>query len=166
MHFLYNKVKDEGKYFKGTQKGMISAPNETPVQEFKVDSRIVIGRDRQDGSMATNLGITFACICFTNKGYVVCFQSGLLMSVIRTLSASESNEQRDREKAKLEKEYKRSDQKLDELVSLHDQDLTQVMQVGIWNICESIHMILKPSMPVLQGALNAVIIAFFPVLCT
>lgn len=51
------------------------------------------------------------------------------MSVIRTLSASESNEQRDREKAKLEKEYKRSDKKLDELVSLNDQDLTQVMQV-------------------------------------
>nr|CAD7403523.1 unnamed protein product [Timema cristinae] len=55
--------------------------------------------------------------------------SGLLMSVIRTLSASESNEQRDREKAKLEKEYKRSDQRLDELVSTHDQDLTQVMQL-------------------------------------
>lgn len=55
--------------------------------------------------------------------------NGLLMSVIRTLSASESNEQRDREKAKLEKEYKRSDQKLDELISLHDQDLTQVMQL-------------------------------------
>jgi hypothetical protein len=88
------------------------------------------------------------------------------MSVIRTLSASESNEQRDREKAKLEKEYKRSDQKLDELVSLHDQDLTQVMQVGIWNICESIHMILKPSMQVLQGALIGVLIASFPVLCT
>jgi hypothetical protein len=85
--------------------------------------------------VATNLGITFAWICFTNTGYVFHFQSGLLMSVIRTLSASESNEQRDREKAKLDKEYKRSDQKLDELVSLHDQDLTQVMQVGIWNIC-------------------------------
>ncbi|XP_021936020.1 exocyst complex component 4 isoform X2 [Zootermopsis nevadensis] len=51
------------------------------------------------------------------------------MSVIRTLSASESNEQRDREKAKLEKEYKRSDQRLDELVSLHYQDHTQVMQL-------------------------------------
>lgn len=51
------------------------------------------------------------------------------MSVIRTLSASESNEQRDREKAKLEKEYKRSDQRLDELISLHHNDLTQVMQV-------------------------------------
>lgn len=53
------------------------------------------------------------------------------MSVIRTLSASESNEQRDREKAKLEKEYKRSDQRLDELISHHHNDLTQVMQVCI-----------------------------------
>lgn len=51
------------------------------------------------------------------------------MSVIRTLSASESNEQREREKAKLEKEFKRSDQRLDELISLHHNDLTQVMQV-------------------------------------
>lgn len=59
-------------------------------------------------------------------------QSGLLMSVIRALSASETNEQREVEKAKLEKEYKRSDQKLDELVSLHEHDLTQVMQVR-WN---------------------------------
>ncbi|XP_012254294.2 exocyst complex component 4 isoform X2 [Athalia rosae] len=55
--------------------------------------------------------------------------SGLLMSVIRALSASETNEQREVEKAKLEKEYKRSDQRLDELVSLHDQDLTQVMKI-------------------------------------
>jgi hypothetical protein len=71
------------------------------------------------------------------------------MSVIRTLSASESNEQRDREKAKLEKEYKRSDQKLDELVSLHDQDLTQVMQVGIWCTHESIHVLelMRPVIP-------------------
>lgn len=58
-------------------------------------------------------------------------QSGLLISVIRALSASETNEQREIEKAKLEKEYKRSDQRLDELVSLHDQDLTEVMQVNI-----------------------------------
>ncbi|KAF5304349.1 hypothetical protein FQA39_LY09728 [Lamprigera yunnana] len=55
--------------------------------------------------------------------------SGLLMSVIRTLSASETNEQRDREKAKLENEYKQSDRKLDELVSKHEKNLTQVMQV-------------------------------------
>lgn len=57
------------------------------------------------------------------------FQSGLLISVIRALSASETNEQREVEKAKLEKEYKRSDQRLDELISLHDQDLTEVMKV-------------------------------------
>ncbi|CAH1993571.1 unnamed protein product [Acanthoscelides obtectus] len=55
--------------------------------------------------------------------------SGLLMSVIRTLSASETNEQRDREKAKLETDYKICDQKLDELVLNHEQDLTEVMQL-------------------------------------
>lgn len=53
------------------------------------------------------------------------------MSVIRTLSASESNEQRDRERAKLEKEYKKSDKQIEEYVSLHHEDLTQIMQVGI-----------------------------------
>ncbi|XP_066598078.1 exocyst complex component 4 [Prorops nasuta] len=55
--------------------------------------------------------------------------SGLLISVIRALSASETNEQREVEKAKLEKEYKRSDLRLDELVSYHDQDLTEVMHI-------------------------------------
>lgn len=49
--------------------------------------------------------------------------------MIRALSASETNEQREIEKAKLEKEYKRSDQRLEELVSSHDQDLMEVMQV-------------------------------------
>lgn len=48
------------------------------------------------------------------------------MSVIRALSASETNEQRDREKAKLEAEYKISDRKLDELVSKHEGDLAEV----------------------------------------
>jgi len=55
----------------------------------------------------------------------------LLISVIRALSASETNEQREIEKAKLEKEYKRSDQRLEELVSSHDQDLMEVMQVNM-----------------------------------
>ncbi|KAK4881071.1 hypothetical protein RN001_004390 [Aquatica leii] len=55
--------------------------------------------------------------------------SGLLMSVIRTLSSSETIEQRDREKAKLENEFKLSDKRLDELVSKHEKNLTQVMQV-------------------------------------
>lgn len=51
------------------------------------------------------------------------------MSVIRSLSASETTEQRDREKAKLEKEYKHSDKRLDDLVLEHEQNLTQVMQL-------------------------------------
>ncbi|CAH1408099.1 unnamed protein product [Nezara viridula] len=57
--------------------------------------------------------------------------SGLLMAVIRTLSTSESNEQRDLERAKLEREYKKCDQRLNELVSIHKQDLEQVMQLFI-----------------------------------
>lgn len=48
------------------------------------------------------------------------------MSVIRTLSASETNEQRDKEKSKLETEYKNCDKKLDELVSKHEEDLSKV----------------------------------------
>ena len=51
------------------------------------------------------------------------------MSVIRTLSASETNEQREKERAKLEKEYKKSDAKLDELVEQHAQEIMEVMQV-------------------------------------
>ncbi|VVC90202.1 unnamed protein product, partial [Leptidea sinapis] len=54
--------------------------------------------------------------------------SGLLMSVIRTLSASENNEQREKERAKLEKEYKKSDARLDELVAAHASEITEVMQ--------------------------------------
>ncbi|XP_068208979.1 exocyst complex component 4-like isoform X1 [Palaemon carinicauda] len=57
------------------------------------------------------------------------YQSGLLMSVIRTLSASESNEQRDREKARLEREYRKSDQRLDLLITKHDQSLKDVMEI-------------------------------------
>lgn len=56
------------------------------------------------------------------------------MSVIRTLSASESNEQRDREKARLEREYRKSDKRLDELITKNDQALKDVMQVEFeWN---------------------------------
>ncbi|XP_074041952.1 exocyst complex component secretory 8 [Leptinotarsa decemlineata] len=55
--------------------------------------------------------------------------SGLLMSVIRTLSASETNEQRDREKAKLENDYKICDQRVDQLVSKHGKDLSKVMNL-------------------------------------
>lgn len=52
------------------------------------------------------------------------------MSVIRTLSSSETNEQRDKEKAKLEAEFKHSDCRLDELVSKHELNLTQVLIAG------------------------------------
>ena len=62
--------------------------------------------------------------------YIFLLQSGLLISVIRALSASETNEQREVEKAKLEKDYKKCDQKLDELVSLHEDDLMEVMRVS------------------------------------
>lgn len=51
------------------------------------------------------------------------------MSVIRTLSASETNEQREKERAKLEKEYKKSDAKLDELVAQNAAEIMEVMQV-------------------------------------
>ncbi|XP_064465893.1 exocyst complex component 4-like isoform X2 [Ornithodoros turicata] len=54
--------------------------------------------------------------------------NGLLISVIRSLSASQSSADRDKEKAKLEKEFKRSDQKLDDLVSQNKEDLTKAMQ--------------------------------------
>lgn len=56
------------------------------------------------------------------------------MSVIRTLSASETNEQREKERAKLEKEYKKSDARLDELVAAHAQEIMEVMQVCLYSI--------------------------------
>lgn len=52
------------------------------------------------------------------------------MTVIRTLSTSDSNEQRDQERTKLEKDFKKSDQQLEELVSIHHDELTRVMNVS------------------------------------
>ncbi|XP_023226953.1 exocyst complex component 4-like [Centruroides sculpturatus] len=54
--------------------------------------------------------------------------TGLLMSVIRTLTASQNNTERDQEKAKLQKEFKRSDQRLEDLVAAHHEDLSTAMQ--------------------------------------
>ena len=48
------------------------------------------------------------------------------MSVIKTLDASENNEEREREKLKIEKEFKKSDKRLQELVGSHDSELTKV----------------------------------------
>lgn len=55
--------------------------------------------------------------------------SGLLVDVIRTLDASETNEERQLEKLKIEKEFKKTDARLNDLVANHDNDLTQVMQL-------------------------------------
>lgn len=51
------------------------------------------------------------------------------MTMIRALSATESNEHREIEKTALEREYKRCDQKLEELISMEHQNLARVMQL-------------------------------------
>ena len=55
------------------------------------------------------------------------------MSVIRTLSASESNEQRDREKAQLQKEFSRSSNELDKHIARQDEAIKNVLQVITFN---------------------------------
>ena len=50
------------------------------------------------------------------------------MSVIRSLTASRDTEDRDREKANLQREYQESDRRLDKLVMQHHSDLIAVMQ--------------------------------------
>lgn len=55
--------------------------------------------------------------------------SGLLVTVIKTLDASETEEERQREKMKIDKEFKKTDERLDKLVAKHNGDLTQVMQL-------------------------------------
>ncbi|EDW83911.1 uncharacterized protein Dwil_GK13863 [Drosophila willistoni] len=52
---------------------------------------------------------------------------GFLVNVIKSLGFSETNEERQKEKLKIEQEFKRSDLRLNELVSRHDQQLTQVL---------------------------------------
>lgn len=54
-------------------------------------------------------------------------KTGLLMSVIRSLTASRDNVERDREKANLQREFQDSDGRLDTLVLNHHTDLTAVM---------------------------------------
>lgn len=49
------------------------------------------------------------------------------MNVIKSLGLSETNEERQKEKLKIEKEFKKSDQRLNDLVSKHDQQLSQVI---------------------------------------
>lgn len=52
--------------------------------------------------------------------------SGLLMSVIRTLSASESDEQREKERTRLAREQARSSERLGRLVAAHETSLLRV----------------------------------------
>ena len=53
--------------------------------------------------------------------------SGLLMSVIRTLHETDTGQEREEQKRKLEQEYKSCDLKLDKLVSRNQVDLSSVM---------------------------------------
>lgn len=49
--------------------------------------------------------------------------------MIRALSATESNEHREIERTALEREYKRCDQKLEELISMEHQNLARIMHL-------------------------------------
>jgi exocyst complex component 4 len=53
--------------------------------------------------------------------------SGLLMSVIRTLHETDTGQEREEEKRKLETEFKQCDTRLDRLVASHQGDLSAVM---------------------------------------
>lgn len=55
--------------------------------------------------------------------------SGLLVEVIKKLDKSGSTEERQQEKLKVEKEFKKTDNRLNDLVAKHDGDLTKVMQL-------------------------------------
>lgn len=52
-----------------------------------------------------------------------------MVDVIKTLDKSETDKERQEEKAKIEKEFKQTDNRLNVLVAKHDGDLTQVMQL-------------------------------------
>ncbi|XP_071949291.1 exocyst complex component 4-like [Antedon mediterranea] len=67
----------------------------------------------------------------SNDGYRKAHEpsgTSLLMSVIRTLSASEDQQQREVEKAKIEKAYRECDQKLDTLINDNYETLTKTIQ--------------------------------------
>lgn len=56
-------------------------------------------------------------------------ETGILMAVIKTLSSTASTDQRDREKSKLEKEFRKSDHQLEALISEKQESLHYVMEV-------------------------------------
>ena len=53
--------------------------------------------------------------------------SGLLMSVIRTLHETDTGQEREEEKRKLETEFKQCDTRLDKMVAEHQGELSAVM---------------------------------------
>ena len=53
--------------------------------------------------------------------------SGLLMSVIRTLHETDTGQEREEEKRKLEAEFKQCDTTLDKMVASHQGELSSVM---------------------------------------
>ena len=53
--------------------------------------------------------------------------SGLLMSVIRTLHETDTGQEREEEKRKLEAEFKQCDTTLDKMVASHPGELSSVM---------------------------------------
>jgi exocyst complex component 4 len=57
-------------------------------------------------------------------------ETGILMRVIKTLSIAATTDHRDREKTKLEKDFRKTDAQLDTLLSTHQPALTSVMNVS------------------------------------
>ena len=68
--------------------------------------------------------------------------SGLLMSVIRTLHETDTGQEREEEKRKLEAEFKQCDHALDKMVACHQGELSSVMatySTVSWFFCWSGH---------------------------
>ena len=66
--------------------------------------------------------------------------SGLLMSVIRTLHETDTGQEREEEKRKLEAEFKQCDHALDKMVASHQGELSSVMatySTVSWSFCWS-----------------------------
>jgi len=68
------------------------------------------------------------------RGNKIGKDTGVLMRVIKTLSSSASTDHRDREKSKLEKDFRKSDLQLDNLLSTHQSSLNTVLSVSHYYI--------------------------------
>lgn len=68
-------------------------------------------------------------IYYSHSFFALKSGSGLLVAVIKTLDSCETNEERQQEKLKIEKEFTKTDRRLNDLVAKHDGELTQVMQL-------------------------------------